>query len=64
MRACKCVRAVASRVPVRAALSTTWVIALFALPIVAIIVIVAFALYHSSEVQQDGRDDDNWKGDD
>ncbi|WP_461001702.1 hypothetical protein [Streptomonospora sediminis] len=45
-------------------MSTSWVIALFALPIVAIIVIVAFALYHSSEVQQDGRDDDNWKGDD
>lgn len=36
--------------------STTWVI-LFALPIIAIIAIIAFARYHSSDVQQDGRDD-------
>jgi len=46
---------------VRTALSTTWVI-LFALPIIAIIVIVAFALYHSSEVRKDDRDDD-WSDD-
>ncbi|MFD0774661.1 hypothetical protein ACFQZ2_12050 [Streptomonospora algeriensis] len=37
-------------------MSTTWVI-LFALPIIAIIAIVTFALYHSSEVRKDGRDD-------
>ncbi|WP_274518772.1 hypothetical protein [Streptomonospora alba] len=36
--------------------TTTWVI-LFALPIIAIIAIVAFAAYHSSEVRKDGRDD-------
>ncbi|GAA4910921.1 hypothetical protein [Streptomonospora salina] len=35
---------------------TIWVI-LFALPIIAIIVIVAFAGYHSSDVRNDGRDD-------
>ncbi|WP_017623545.1 hypothetical protein [Nocardiopsis chromatogenes] len=30
---------------------------LFGLPILAIIVIIGFARYQSSEVQQDGRDD-------
>ncbi|GAA1779649.1 MULTISPECIES: hypothetical protein [Streptomonospora] len=37
-------------------MSTIWVI-LFALPIIAIVVIVLFALYHSSEVRKDVRDD-------
>lgn len=47
----------ASRVSVKAALSTTTWVILFALPIIAIIAIVAFAAYHSSEVRKDGRDD-------
>ncbi|WP_255430174.1 hypothetical protein [Streptomonospora sp. PA3] len=43
-------------------MSTTWWVILFALPIIAIVLIVAFALYHSSEVRKDGRDD--WREDD
>ncbi|MDT0303002.1 hypothetical protein [Streptomonospora wellingtoniae] len=46
----------------RAALSTFWVI-LFALPIIAIVVIVLFASYHSSEVRKDVRDDDHTEED-
>ncbi|MFC3997747.1 hypothetical protein ACFOVU_17570 [Nocardiopsis sediminis] len=36
--------------------STIWVI-MFGVPIIAIVVIIGFALHHSSEVREDERDD-------
>ncbi|WP_393916277.1 hypothetical protein [Halostreptopolyspora alba] len=36
--------------------STLWAV-LFGLPFIAIIAIIAFARYHASEVEEDGRDD-------
>ncbi|MDA8368475.1 MAG: hypothetical protein M0026_01220 [Nocardiopsaceae bacterium] len=36
--------------------SAVWVV-LYALPVVVIIAIIGFAYYQSSEVRQDGRDD-------
>ncbi|WP_156184782.1 hypothetical protein [Allosalinactinospora lopnorensis] len=47
----------ANQVPVKMDSSVTWMI-LFGLPLLAIGAIIAFARYHASEVQQDGRDDD------
>ncbi|WP_017540595.1 hypothetical protein [Nocardiopsis baichengensis] len=37
-------------------MTVVWVV-LFGLPVLAIIVIVGFARYQASEVQEDGRDD-------
>jgi hypothetical protein len=47
----------ANQVPVKMDFSMTWVV-LFGLPLLAIGAIIAFARYHASEVQQDGRDDE------